>query len=69
MAVVGIGIGAVNAAVDGRSLEELVFGVTACDPAVYLIVAATLTLVVLVASLVPARGAARVDPLIALRGR
>lgn len=50
-----------------RALSSMLYGVDAHDPAVFLAVAASLLLVVLVASWVPARNASRVDPLVALR--
>ncbi len=50
-----------------RALERLLFGVTPTDPMTYLVVAGFLMLVALAASYAPARRAARVDPLVALR--
>ena len=51
----------------GRALEAFLVGVEALDAATLLFVAVLLAGVALVASLVPARRAARVDPLDALR--
>jgi predicted permease len=68
MAFVGIAIGAVGAAAAAQSIQAFVFGVTTRDPGVYLGFAGVLVLVALIASAIPARRAARVDPLIALRG-
>jgi ABC-type lipoprotein release transport system permease subunit len=48
-------------------LETLVFGISASDPLTLLAVAATLALVVLLASLVPPYRASRIDPLKVLR--
>ena len=48
-------------------VESMLFGLTAADPLTYVIVAGALVAVALVASLRPARRAARVDPMIALR--
>ncbi len=67
MALAGIGIGAVAAVFAARSLKTLVFGVATTEAGVYVGVAVLLTLAAVTASYVPARRAARVDPLIALR--
>jgi predicted permease len=52
----------------GRSMSSLVFGVTPHDPATFAGVALVLTLIALLACFVPARRAARVDPVTTLRG-
>jgi ABC-type antimicrobial peptide transport system permease subunit len=49
-----------------RTLESQLFGVTATDPAVLIVVSAVLAAVALIACAVPARRATRIDPLIAL---
>jgi len=67
-AIIGIVVGAVTALGSAKFLEKLVFGVSASDPLTLAIVAGTLTLVALVASLVPAYRASRLDPLTVLRG-
>lgn len=67
LAFTGIAIGGVASVFAARSLKTLLFGVTTSDPRVYLAVAVALTIVAIVASYLPARRAARVDPLIALR--
>ncbi|MBI4263790.1 MAG: FtsX-like permease family protein [Acidobacteria bacterium] len=51
----------------GLALRRLLIGVTPTDPPTYLAVLGVLALVSLVASYVPARRAARVDPVQALR--
>jgi ABC-type lipoprotein release transport system permease subunit len=48
-------------------LSTLLYGVTAGDPLTYTGVAALLGLVAAIAAHVPARRAARVDPMVALR--
>jgi len=50
-----------------RPIERLVFGVSASDPLTLAAVAATLALVALIASLVPAYRAVRLDPVKVLR--
>ena len=63
----GVGAGAVLAAVVGRVLESLLYGVSALDPLAYAVAAAILLAVAALANLAPALAAARVDPLRALR--
>jgi len=67
LAVIGIGIGVAGAIAVTRYLTSLLFGVKPIDVATFIGVAVVLALVVLVACLVPARRAARIDPLEALR--
>jgi predicted permease len=67
LAMVGVVIGALLSINAGRWIEPLLFETSPRDPAVYLLVTAVLVVVALVASLVPAWRAARVDPLEALR--
>ena len=66
-ALAGIAAGAVAALASGKMLERLVFGVSASDPLTLAAVAGALAIVALVASLVPAYRASRLDPLKALR--
>ena len=51
----------------GAGIQNILFGVSARDPLTYGVVVALITLVSLVATLVAARRATRVDPMIALR--
>jgi macrolide transport system ATP-binding/permease protein len=67
LAVVGIGAGVVLAAALGRVLGSLLYGVSALDPIAYAVAATVLLAVAALAALVPALGAARLDPLRALR--
>jgi putative ABC transport system permease protein len=67
-ALIGIATGVVGAIAVAGLLESILFGVSATDPATLGAVAAGLTLVALLATLVPAFRASRVDPLIVLRG-
>ena len=65
--LIGLAIGLGVAAVGSRVLRSLLYGVTATDLATYAAVAAFLTAVAVAASYVPARRAARSDPVKALR--
>lgn len=66
MAVVGIAIGLVTARLAARVLDSLLFGVTANAPSVFVVNAVILVAVALLACAIPARRAARVDPMEAL---
>ena len=66
-AVLGIMIGVTGAFVAARLLERLVFGVKATDPLTLAVVATTLLVVSVAASLIPAWRASRLDPLTVLR--
>ena len=66
-ALVGIAAGTVAALASARVLRTLVFGVSASDPLTLAAVAATLAVVALLASLVPAYRAVRLDPVKVLR--
>ena len=63
----GIIIGLIGAFAVTRLLSQMLYGVTASDPITYAIVAGLLLATSLVACLVPARQATKVDPLVALR--
>ena len=63
----GIGLGLAGAFVLSRYMTSLLFGVTPTDPLVYGVVAVGLIVVALLASYLPARRAAKIDPLVALR--
>ena len=63
----GVTLGIAGAFATSRVLARFLFGVTATDPAVFVAVPAMLALVALGACAIPARRAARVDPVTALR--
>jgi len=67
VAAVGVGIGVVVALWASRWVEPLLFEVSPRDTTTYSLVAATLLLVAIAASWIPARRATRVNPNIALR--
>ena len=68
-ALVGLGLvlGVLGALALQKVLASLLFGVTPTDPLIFGLVVVLLALVSLLACWWPARRAARVDPLVALR--
>ena len=67
LALIGIAIGLVLAQILGRAIAARLYGVTASDVPTLLLSAALLCVVAALASYVPARRAARIDPVDALR--
>jgi len=67
LAAVGVGLGLLGALALTRILKGLLFEVAPTDPLTFAAVALVLVLAAVVACLLPARRAAGVDPLIALR--
>jgi len=67
MVAAGIAAGVAGAVVMGRLLQSQLFGVTANDPMVIATTAAVFGVCAIVASLGPARKAARADPAEALK--
>ncbi|MPZ21358.1 MAG: FtsX-like permease family protein [Luteitalea sp.] len=67
MAIVGVAIGTVGSLALSSLLSSFLVGVNAADVLTFCIAAPLLALVVLTTSLVPARSASKVDPMIALR--
>jgi putative ABC transport system permease protein len=61
--VLGLGLGAILA----RPMRFVTYGVEATDPTVYAAIVVTLVITGLIATIIPARRAARVDPATALR--
>ena len=67
LVAIGIAIGIPASIAAGRLIAAQLFGVSASDPVTLAAAAALLTLVATVAAYGPARRAARVDPILALR--
>jgi putative ABC transport system permease protein len=67
LALAGVGIGLCAAVLVTRAASRMLFGIAPTDPLVYGALSLALVAVALVASLVPARRATRLDPLAALR--
>jgi predicted permease len=67
LVLAGTAIGMFGAALAARSLQGFLFGVSGADPLTFVAVPSLLAAVALLACVVPARRAARVDPLEALR--
>jgi ABC-type antimicrobial peptide transport system permease subunit len=64
---VGVALGLLASLSLSRLIRGLLFDVTTWDPLTFVVVTLVLTLVVLLACLIPARRAARIDPMEALR--
>jgi len=67
VALLGLAIGLAGGLALGRTVQSFVYGVGVRDPKIYFGVAAILTAVALAACFIPARRAAVVDPMVALR--
>jgi predicted permease len=67
LTAVGLVIGLVGAAILSRTLSGLIYGVGTLDPLTFIAVPALLSVVALLACLLPARRAASVDPITTLR--
>ena len=67
LSVIGLILGMAGALAVARSLSSFLYGVRPSDPVTILAVALILLAVGLLASYVPARRAARMDPMVALR--
>ncbi|HEY2548333.1 MAG TPA: ADOP family duplicated permease, partial [Candidatus Acidoferrum sp.] len=67
LTLVGLALGVPAALVASRLLGQMLFNVSANDPATLATVALTLAAVALLAGYIPARRAVRVDPMVALR--
>lgn len=67
MALAGIAVGLAAALAGGRAIESLLYGVSPRDPGVFIATTLALLLVALLACWLPARRAARLNPVEALR--
>lgn len=65
--VVGLLLGMAGSIALSRYLRGVLFGITPVDPTTFAVVSAMFLLVTILATLIPARRIARVDPLVALR--
>jgi ABC-type antimicrobial peptide transport system permease subunit len=67
LAAIGIVAGFAGSLALTHAMASLLFGVTATDPVTFIAVALILVLVAFVATVIPARQAIVVDPMVALR--
>jgi predicted permease len=65
--LLGVAIGVASALAATRALESMLFGVKANDPVTFGVATVLLVAAALLAAYIPARRAARVDPIVALR--
>jgi putative ABC transport system permease protein len=67
LTIIGIVIGLVGAYALTKLMSSMLFGVTATEPTAFLLVAAGLGIIALLACYLPARRATKIEPMIALR--
>jgi len=65
--LIGVAIGLVGAYILTRVLSNLLYGISVTDPSTFFSMSLLLIIIALLASYIPARRAAKVDPIIALR--
>ena len=64
---IGLAVGIMGSLAAGRILGGLLFGVESTDPSTLVAMPLLMTVAALAASYLPARRAARIDPILALR--
>src|SRR5262249_6404389 len=67
LALIGVAIGSAAAGALTGVISGLLFGVSATDPLTFVLIGLLLSVVALLACWIPARRAAKVDPMVALR--
>jgi putative ABC transport system permease protein len=67
LTAIGLSLGLCGSLAVSRSIDSYLFGISAQDPVTLAVVAAVLTATALLACWIPARRAAKVDPMMALR--
>jgi putative ABC transport system permease protein len=67
MTLIGVAAGILGAIATARVMSGLLYGVTATDPATFVAISLLLAIVAMLACYLPARRAARVEPIAALR--
>jgi putative ABC transport system permease protein len=67
LALAGVGIGLIASLALTRLMKGLLFSVSVTDPITFVVISLLMTLIALLACLIPARRATKVDPLVALR--
>ena len=68
LALVGLGVGVAGAVAAGRLLSHMLYQTSPIDPVTFAGVAVLLTLTAVIACLLPARRASKVEPRVALEG-
>ncbi len=68
LTAIGAAIGLLAAIALARLMESVLFGVVSAEPSLFVAVTAGLAGIAMLASLLPARRATRVDPVVAIRG-